>query len=215
MDEMTQPDASRTLPVCTTLDLLRHGEPVGGRRYRGRTDDPLSEKGWLQMSAAIAGARPWTALVTSPLSRCRAFAEWLADETGLPLGVDERLAEIGFGVWEGCTAEEINTAAPDTVFDFKSDPQGRRPEGAERLEHFHARVAAAYEDILNRHTGGHVLVVAHAGAIRMAVCHALGLPPERAYRINVDSAGMARIRIEQRAGKRLDTLMWLCRGGGG
>jgi alpha-ribazole phosphatase len=31
--------------VSTTLDLMRHGEPVGGRRYSGQIDDPLSEKG--------------------------------------------------------------------------------------------------------------------------------------------------------------------------
>jgi len=32
--------------TTTTIDLLRHGEPVGGKRYRGQIDDPLSEKGW-------------------------------------------------------------------------------------------------------------------------------------------------------------------------
>jgi len=37
----------------TTLDLMRHGEPVGGRRYRGQMDDPLSEKGWAQMRNAV------------------------------------------------------------------------------------------------------------------------------------------------------------------
>ena len=33
----------------TVIDLIRHGEPVGGRRYRGHIDDPLSERGWQQM----------------------------------------------------------------------------------------------------------------------------------------------------------------------
>ncbi|MHB1590203.1 MAG: histidine phosphatase family protein [Sulfuricella sp.] len=41
----------------TTIDLIRHGEPVGGRRYRGRTDDPLSEKGWNQMWTAVGDFR--------------------------------------------------------------------------------------------------------------------------------------------------------------
>ncbi len=30
----------------TTIDLLRHGKPLGGRRYRGRIEDPLSEVGF-------------------------------------------------------------------------------------------------------------------------------------------------------------------------
>jgi len=38
---MRFPDAE-----ITTIDLLRHGEPVGGRMLRGSTDHPLSETGW-------------------------------------------------------------------------------------------------------------------------------------------------------------------------
>lgn len=198
--------------TLTTVDFLRHGEPVGGKRYRGRTDDPLSEKGWAQMCAATAGEQPWLAIVTSPLSRCRAFAEWLSSTARIPCSVDERLAEVGFGVWEGHTAAEINQAAPESIFEFKRDPVGHRPQGAEPLEAFRQRVTDAYEDIAVRYAGGHVLVVAHAGVIRMAVSYAIGLAPERVYRLNVGSAAMARIRIERRGEARLDTLMWLSKG---
>lgn len=200
------------MATYTTLDFLRHGEPVGGKRYRGQTDDPLSERGWAQMCAATAGTRPWMAIVSSPLSRCRVFSEWLAGVAGLPLSVDERLAEVGFGAWEGRTAEELERAQRNCVLEFKLDPVGRRPEGAEALEDFHRRVAAAYERIVDRHRGEHVLVVAHAGVMRMAICHALELPPERAYRLNIGSAAMARIRIEHSGGRRFDTLQWLNKG---
>jgi alpha-ribazole phosphatase len=193
----------------TLLDCLRHGEPVGGRRYRGQSDDPLSDRGWAQMRAATAGERPWQAIVTSPMARCRAFAQWLAEDAALPLEVDARLREVGFGDWEGRTPEELKRQDPDQVFEFKRDPVGRRPAGAERLHDFHRRVREGYEDLLDRHRGGHVLVVAHAGVIRMAICHALGLPPEHAYRINVAAAGMARFRIETKGERRLDTLLSL------
>jgi alpha-ribazole phosphatase/probable phosphoglycerate mutase len=197
----------------TLIDMLRHGEPVGGRRYRGQTDDPLSEKGWRQMRAATAGERPWTAIVSSPLIRCRAYAEELAGETGLPLAFDERFKEVGFGVWEGKTPDEIKAIDADAVFNFKRDPVAYRPEGAEALDAFHARVVAAYEDILERHAGGHVLVVAHAGVIRMVMCRVLGLAPEQAYRIQVGSAGMARFRIESKNGLRHEALLHLTPGG--
>jgi alpha-ribazole phosphatase/probable phosphoglycerate mutase len=201
------------MTISTTLDFLRHGEPVGGKKYRGQTDDPLSEKGWAQMRAATAGEQPWTAIVSSPLSRCRAFADSLATSLALPLQLDARLAEVGFGTWEGRTAEQLKQDDPDRIFNFKRDPVGNRPQGAEPLADFFARVVAAYEDVHQHHAGQHVLVVAHAGVIRMAICHALGLPPEQAYRINVGSAGMARIRVEINAGRRFDSLMWLSRGG--
>ncbi|MEW6253578.1 MAG: histidine phosphatase family protein, partial [Planctomycetota bacterium] len=64
--------------MSTLIDLMRHGEPVGGRRYRGQVDDPLSEKGWAQMRAAVGEAAPWHHVVSSPLLRCREFAETLA-----------------------------------------------------------------------------------------------------------------------------------------
>jgi alpha-ribazole phosphatase len=112
--------------VSTTLDLMRHGEPVGGRKYRGQIDDPLSEKCWAQMRAAVGDARPWTRIVSSPLLRCTSFAESLSRQHGLPLTLDARLMEVGFGVWEGRTADEIEQDAPGTVARFKADPVNAR-----------------------------------------------------------------------------------------
>ena len=199
--------------TTTTLDFLRHGEPVGGKKYRGQTDDPLSEKGWAQMRAATAGEKPWSAIISSPLSRCSAFAEWLSEDIALPLHYDARLAEVGFGEWEGRTAEQLKRRDPDAILNFKLDPVANRPQGAEALADFHGRVIAVYEEIHQRHAGQHVLVVAHAGVIRMAICHALGLPCTQAYHINVGSAGIARIRVDVEARARFDSLIWLSKGG--
>lgn len=198
--------------TTTLIDMLRHGEPVGGRRYRGQIDDPLSDKGWRQMRAATSGDRPWSAIVSSPLSRCRAFAEELAGQTGLPLTFDERLKEVGFGVWEGKTAEELKAVDPDIVFNFKRDPVTYRPEGAEDLDGFFKRVVSVWEDLLTQHAGGRPLVVCHAGVIRMAMCHVLGLPPEHAYRIQVASAAIVQFKVEEKAGRRHDALMHLTDG---
>jgi alpha-ribazole phosphatase len=196
----------------TLIDMLRHGEPAGGRRYRGQIDDPLSDKGWAQMRAATACERPWTAIVCSPLSRCRGFAEELSVQTGLPLVCDDRLKEVGFGAWEGRTAEEIKGTDPEALFNFKRDPVSFRPPGAEALDAFFERVSEALEDILEEHAGGHVLLVAHAGVIRMAMCRLLGLTPENAYRIQVGCAAIARFRIEENQGQRHELLLHLTPG---
>lgn len=182
--------------MSTTLDLMRHGEPVGGRRYRGQIDDPLSEKGWAQMHAAIGDAAPWSRIVSSPLARCRAFADMLAARHGLPLTFDDRLKEVGFGAWEGKSAAEIEAAAPGTLARFKADPIRSRPEGAEPLADFHARVAAALDDLLAQHAGQHLLLVGHAGVMRMALGWALQIPLENAYRIEVATASLTRLRFD-------------------
>jgi len=182
--------------VTLILDLMRHGEPIGGRRYRGQIDDPLSEKGWAQMQAAVGDIVPWTRIVSSPLLRCRAFAETLADAHGLPLALDERLKEVGFGEWEGKSAAEIEQGAPGTLARFKADPINARPEGAEPLADFHARVAAGLEELLAQHAGQHVLVVGHAGVMRMALAWALHIPLEHAYRIEVATASLTRLHFD-------------------
>jgi alpha-ribazole phosphatase/probable phosphoglycerate mutase len=182
--------------VTTTLDLIRHGEPVGGRRYRGQVDDPLSEKGWDQMQAAVGDAVPWTHIASSPLLRCRAFAERLSEQHGLPLMLDGRLKEVGFGAWEGQSAAEIEQVAPGALARFKADPVNARPLGAEALADFHARVAAGLDDLLAQHAGQHLLVVGHAGVMRMALAWALHIPLEHAYRIEVATASLTRLRFD-------------------
>jgi len=182
--------------LTLTLDLMRHGEPVGGRRYRGQIDDPLSERGWVQMRSALGDARPWSRIVSSPLARCRAFAEELAGRHGLPLRVDARLREVGFGAWEGMSAAEIERETPGALARFKADPIGARPPGAEPLADFYQRVTAAVETVLAEHPDEHVLLVGHAGVIRMALAGALAIPQANAYRIEVASATITRLRFE-------------------
>ena len=70
------------------VDFMRHGEPEGGEVLRGRVDHPLSKLGWQQMQLAAApglvngqsaATSQWTDIISSPLQRCRAFAEKLAN----------------------------------------------------------------------------------------------------------------------------------------
>ncbi|WP_461572690.1 histidine phosphatase family protein [Sulfuricaulis sp.] len=181
----------------TTLDLMRHGEPVGGRKYRGQTDDPLSETGWAQMRQAVGDHCPWQAVISSPLLRCSEFARELAARHGLPLKLEPRLVEVGFGSWEGRTADELNIESPGILHQFRADPITHAPSGAEPLSEFHRRIHAAWKDVLASYGGKHVLVVAHAGVIRMMVALVLDTPLQNIFRLQVSSAGITRLRVEQ------------------
>ncbi|HSW52323.1 MAG TPA: alpha-ribazole phosphatase family protein [Sulfuricaulis sp.] len=182
--------------LITTLDLMRHGEPVGGRKYRGQLDDPLSENGWAQMRRAVGEHCPWQAIVSSPLLRCADFARELAARHGLPLHMDDRLVELGFGAWEGRTADELTAEDPAALVRFRRDPIAHAPPGAEPLARFRGRVLEAWDALLERHRGKHVLVVAHAGVIRMMVAHVLDIPLRHIFRLQVPSAGITRLRVE-------------------
>ncbi len=192
----------------TTVDLIRHGEPVGGRRYRGQTDDPLSDQGWQQMRSAVGERCDWEAIVSSPLSRCQAFARELAQRHGIALDVDERLKEIGFGAWEGRTPEELTAQDAGMLARFLDDPITHSPPGAESLAAFQARVAAAWDDLLVQHGGRHVLVVAHAGVIRMVLSRVLEIPLHRVFRLHVPNAALTRVRVEQDAARIFPQLLF-------
>ena len=195
-------------PTETTVDLIRHGEPVGGRRYRGQTDDPLSEKGWAQMRSAVGDSPPWDVVVSSTLSRCLAFARELSARHQLPLETDPRFVEIGFGAWEGRTPEELTKSDPLLIERFREDPVANRPEGAEALADFAGRVGAAWRDVVARHAGRHVLIVAHGGVIRALVGQVLEVPLHRVFRISVPTAGISRIRVRQRGAQLVPELLF-------
>lgn len=182
--------------MATTIDFIRHGEPVGGRKYRGQINDPLSEKGWAQMREAVGDHRPWSRIVSSPLLRCRAFAEELSVRHQLPLAFDDRLKEVGFGTWEGKSAADLIEEDPLQLPRFKADPIHARPPGAEPLQDFFRRVAAGVESLLQNFPEEHFLVICHAGVIRMVLAHGLNIPLANAYRIEVPTAGFTRISYE-------------------
>lgn len=188
----------------THIDLIRHGEPEGGKRYRGQIDDPLSERGWRQMWDAVGDRAPWQHIVSSPLARCHAFAAALAARHALPLAVDARLMEIGFGRWEGRTADELRAEDPEQLARFYHDPVNARPAGAEPLAAFQARVRAGFADLVQAYPQRHVLVVTHAGVMRAVIAHVLGAPIEALYRIDVAYAALMRIRLD---GERPPTLV--------
>ncbi len=180
----------------TIIDLIRHGEPLGGRAFRGHNiDDALSEKGWEQMWHAIGDDSPWDHIITSPLSRCHSFARALAEDNGINVTTIDDFKEVGFGSWEGRTPDQIKTDNLKEYEDFYKDPVNNRPPGAEILDQFIQRTTSAFESVCNEYKGKHVLIVAHAGVIRSIVAHTIHATPLGMYKIKIANAGISRIRI--------------------
>ncbi len=179
--------------MITHIDIIRHGEPEGGRRYRGHgVNDPLSPKGWQQMWSAVPENAVWEHIISSPLQRCLGFAEALAPHLGVNLNVEEDLKEIGFGVWEGHTPDEIRAKDSDALEKFIQDPVHNRPEGAEPLDAFTDRVWKVYERIAKDYQGKHVLIVAHAGVIRAITSKILRMHLDDVYsKLKIDYAAIA------------------------
>jgi len=187
----------------TVIDLLRHGDVEGGRKYRGQQDDPLSELGWQQLREVTQKKQGWQHVITSPLKRCAEFAHELAQTHQLPLHHNENLKEISFGEWEGKTADELLESEPAKLKQYWSDPVNYTPPEAENVVNFEKRIINSWQDVLSKFEGEHILIIAHAGVIRIILCHVLGMPLSELFKLDVALAKASRIEVDQ-----IDDELW-------
>ncbi len=162
------------------LDFLRHGETSLSHTLRGRTDDALTAKGWAQMQSTIAQAeqlRPaWDVIYSSPLQRCRLFAEQWAEQKQLPLYIEPNLQEMDFGEWEAQSTERLYQLYPDELAQFWQTPLSFTPPQAESLLTFKSRVLESVETLTQQmYAQGwtRALIISHGGVIKLLKCQAL------------------------------------------
>lgn len=170
------------------LDLLRHGETERGGGFRGSIDDPLTSSGWNQMHDAIAGRGGWDAIVTSPLQRCSAFARELGRLTNIAVEIHSDLRELHFGAWEGRHPSDLMVDQADQLARFWDDPYAFTPPGAEPVAAFRRRVHIALASLAERYAGQRVLVVSHAGVMRLLLARARRLADRDLLQVQVGYA---------------------------
>lgn len=165
-----------------SLAVIRHGRTDWNEagRIQGRTDTPLSDAG----RAALIGRRPPPALaghawVASPLARAVETARLLS---GADPETEPRLAEMGWGDWEGQRLADLRAALGAEMARMEARGLDFRPPGGEsprdvqdRLRPWLRAVAAA---------GRPRIAVTHKGVIRALLALAsgwdmTGKPPAR------------------------------------
>ena len=167
-----------------TIYYIRHGETAWNAegRLQGVQDVPLNDLGRKQ--AARAGniladlfardGRDKSSLpfVASPLGRARSTMELVRGVLGLPpdeYSLDDRLREIGYGVWEGSTLAEMQAADPAFFAKRLTEKWMLAPEGGETYASVQLRMRDWYDSLLVD-----TVAVAHGGTAR-ALMVTLGL----------------------------------------
>jgi broad specificity phosphatase PhoE len=119
---------------------------------------------------------PGTRIIASPLRRAYATAAAIADAAGIDdIAIDDRWREADFGLADGLTFEELERRAPDLARRLvDGETEIDWPDG-ERAADLAARVATAWRDLVT--AGDEVLVVSHAGPLRIALGIASGRAP--------------------------------------
>ena len=166
------------------LHLIRHPKPLieTGICY-GRLDclaeDAVSAAASL-LAELPAGLPVWS----SPLRRCRDLAQLL----NAKFVIDDRLAEMNFGVWEGRRWDDIPRAELDA---WAADVAGYAPPGGESPRELQRRAL----DFVAALDVPEAVIVTHAGVIRTLLAPWQGLPPERWTELNFAYGSCTRVDV--------------------
>jgi alpha-ribazole phosphatase len=150
------------------LYLIRHPKPLvdAGICY-GRSDIPVAID-LAEVARLRAELPPCLPVWSSPLQRCRQLAELLHAQ----VQIDDRLAEMNFGDWEGRSWDEIPRHQIDS---WAADIAGYAPPGGESPAAVQRRALAFVAGLAVPDAA----IVTHAGVIRMLLAHWQELPPAR------------------------------------
>ncbi|MEU7778262.1 bifunctional RNase H/acid phosphatase [Micromonospora parva] len=198
-DPATAPASWEPRPTftATRLILVRHGETpyTEQRRYSGRGDVPLSERGRAQAGATgarVAELAPSVAAVlSSPLSRCTATAAAIAGALGdVPVRTEDDLIECDFGQWEGRTFAEVRDQWPGEMDAWLASPR-IAPPGGESFTHVAERANRVIAGLLTAYPGETVVVVSHVSPIKLVLRDALAAGDGFLHRLFLDAAGIS------------------------
>jgi len=154
---------------ATRIIAIRHGETAWNvdTRIQGHLDIPLNDTGlWQarQVGQALAD-EPITAIYTSDLLRAQVTAQAVADTTGAPLILETGLRERSFGQLQGRTFAEIESELPEEARRWRQRDPHFEPDGGESLIVFRERITRITDQLVRRHPGELVVLVAHGGVL--------------------------------------------------
>lgn len=167
----------------TRLIFVRHAETDMAGTFCGHSDPELNERGRAQLPGLIdrindrlnessndrLPAERFHKLFTSDLARARQTAHAISSYFDVEAADRPGLREISFGEWEGLSWSEIEARDPVLAARWASEyPNVPAPAG-ETFPRFAARVRSETDFLLRQAAEGPIVVVTHAGFLRVAL----------------------------------------------
>lgn len=177
------------------LLLVRHGNTKlnNAKRFWGQTDVELNADGIRQAEKLRdrLATEKIDAAYSSNLSRARLTAEIIASRHQLGVTALTQLMEINFGFIEGLTFEEVSQLHPE-IADLMSK-WAKKPEfpGGETLDNLDNRVQKFLKLLQKHNPEETILIVAHAGTLRLMICNLMGIGSEHWRHIHLDLASLS------------------------
>ncbi|MBP2633770.1 MAG: putative phosphoglycerate mutase family protein [Firmicutes bacterium] len=173
----------------TTIYMVRHGETDLNKQkvYFGWSDVPLNVAGEGQCQALrekLDGIH-FDAVITSPLKRTLRSAKIIHEKLE-NLIICEELKELNFGQWEGLHYTVIEKNYKEEWAGWSADwvnfciPQG------ESFALLYQRVKACFLKLLDRYRNQTILLVGHAGVLKIISLLIMDLPLDEYWNISFE-----------------------------
>jgi alpha-ribazole phosphatase len=177
------------------LLLVRHGNTKlnNAKRFWGQTDVELNADGIRQaekLRDRLATEKIDSAYASS-LSRTRLTAEIIASRHQLCVTALAELMEINFGFIEGLTFEEVSQLHPELAEVMSKWAIKPKFPGGESLDNLDNRVRKFLKRLQKHEPEETILIVAHAGTLRLMICNLMGIGAEHWRHIHLDLASLS------------------------
>ena len=196
---------------------VRHA-PVtcAGEKIYGQMDLPCDCGDHSSFDKAVAQLPEEALWVTTPLQRTAQTQAGLfaaASRLGtrrhaLARTVEPRFIEQHLGHWQERSREEIDLLRQQPRPDHWLGLAHECPAGGESFLNLKERVGAGIDELQRSDSPERIVVVAHAGTIRAAMVHTLGLAPETALSITVSNCAVVRMTLRHEGPRRIGQLQF-------
>lgn len=193
------------------LYVIRHGQShvnVGDWATMEIMDAGLTEKGHQQAQALRdwlkENNRSCDVLYASTMLRTQETARYVEEALGMDAIPDDRIREIGNSALDGTALSEsqlprkINPLKP-AVAPFAA--RGIDVENGESWMHFRTRIGQFVDDMIAKHQGRRVYVVAHGGVVSGLLENIYNIGPYRHARADTRNTAWSMFEYQSRSGR--------------
>lgn len=158
------------------LYIIRHGKTDWNNLHKiqGRTDIPLNEEGRKMAAEAAEEYKDvhFDVCYCSPMIRARETAEILLAGRDVPIIFDERLVEMGFGIYEGIENSFSIPDCPINAMFWTPELYNTPVEGGESMDELFERTGEFLRELALPQVkeGKDVLIVGHGATNSCIVC---------------------------------------------
>ena len=161
--------------------LFRHGETEWNTkgRYQGTKDSPLTARGRQQADDHASLMRRFGVqhVYASPLGRVRETLSYIQQQYPILVTFENCLVELGAGVWEGKTYDEVKTECAEHYRQRNENLALFKPPGGEsrsellaRLQMMRRRILAGSQDLEKPFA-----ILSHGAVTRVLIMSLLGI----------------------------------------